>query len=217
MEESKINAIRKYLSHNDVKYYDVQAELIDHFATAVENIEREYPEISFKEALHKAHRGFGGSEGFAKYLKSAEKAVEKKTLRLMGKTLVAMLKWPYFIFTLGVVICWSFILSNFHSEIFTDITFFAFCGAYLLVLAINYFRLRKVSMFLPKRSNAVLGWILYFIFYLTWVSDLFGSFNLSTEFAIMYFSLLSINLVTFLRIPDLAIQETKKIYPRIAA
>ena len=97
MEAKKIEAIKNYLSHNGVEYLDVQAELIDHFATAVEKEENENPQIPFKEALIKAHRGFGGREGFRKYIEAAETRVTKKTFKMIGHTFAHFLSWPYLI------------------------------------------------------------------------------------------------------------------------
>ncbi len=78
MKAEKIEVIRKYLQQNGVEYYDIQAELIDHFATSVENVQREKPGIGFVEALHLSHKKFGGQKGFMKYTEQARKDVQKK-------------------------------------------------------------------------------------------------------------------------------------------
>lgn len=216
MEEAKIRAIQKYLSHNGVKYYDVQAELIDHFATAVEKIERENPGIRFKTALLKAHRSFGGSRAFEKYIREAEKRVEKKTWKLVGQTLLKFLQWPYLMVTVAVAAAWHFVLEAFsESDTFWHITLFGFLGAYLLVILLNWYRLRNLQMFLPRTAVRRLSGILYFVCYLPHIPVASGG-TLLVSFAWPYYTLLSLGLVAFYRVPTLAVRETRKLYPQMS-
>lgn len=214
MEAAKINAIKRYLSENGIQYYDVQAELIDHFATAVERAEKESPGIHFQEALHKAHRSFGGKEGFRKYIDEAQAVVQKKTNRMMAQTLLLFLKWPYFLFTIVVTLIWYFVIQNYPSAL--DGVSAGFFISFLIVAVINHLRLRKVNMFLPRRTNKALGLILYFTVYIPGFTFFRNSETISPATLLLYFVFLSLSLVAFYRIPTLAIKETRKLYPQIA-
>lgn len=215
MEAEKINAIRSYLSKNEVKYYDVQAELIDHFATAVERMERENPGIPFKEALLKAHRNFGGREGFRKYVLNAEAQVQKKIGQMIIRTLLQFLKWPYLAATAFILMVWHFALSL--ADLNSMYCLIGFTLAYAAVLLRNYFKLRHLPFFLPKKTTWALTWIFYWLAYIPGYSGVLarGTLEYGYTFSLIYFSFLSLTLIAFYRVPQLAIRETKKLYPRM--
>jgi len=213
MSPERITAIRRYLRINGVKYYDVQAELIDHFATAVENAERENPEISFKEALIKAHRSFGGKEGFRKYIEAAESRVLKKIWQLVCGVLLQFLKWPYFFFTVCAGLFWYYIVGTtpFYLEMY---------GAGVLILLIatvyNTWKLRDCNFFLAKRSGNAMGWILYLLFYIPGQPFLFGNSHPAVWYQTALFTLLSLLFIASLKLTTLVKQETKSLYPEVA-
>lgn len=64
MTDQQVKKIRAYLEKQGIEYLDLQAELIDYFACEVERYQKEDPNLSFKVALHKAHRSFGGEQAF---------------------------------------------------------------------------------------------------------------------------------------------------------
>lgn len=213
MEQPKIRAIRRYLSQNGVKYYDVQAELIDHFATAVEKIERENLDIRFKVALLQAHRSFGGREGFRKYIQQAENDVRKKSWKLIGLSLLQFIKWPYLLITLSLFVSWHLVLTQLsipQDQLWTGLIF-----CFLLVLLINYLRLRKVDMFLPKRSNNALGLSFYFLAYLPGQPFIYSD-GMGYTYSLIFFSFTSLLVLAYTQVPRYAIRETKKLYPKMA-
>lgn len=215
MEQAKIRAIRRYLSKNGVKYYDVQAELIDHFATAVERIEREEPDIRFKVALLKAHRSFGGSRGFEKYLKQAEKDVSRKTWKLIGLVLIQFLKWPYIAITAGLFVAWYYILT--YQLIKLDWLMGSLLLSFLGLMLVNYLRLRKIEMFLPREANRALGWIFYALFWIPGQPLMWrGGEPINLLYPLVYFSLFTLVFIAFYRVPKMAVQETRQIYPQMA-
>lgn len=213
MQQKQIEIIKNYLAQNGVEYYDVQAELIDHFATAVERQQAQNPALGFKEALHKAHRDFGGKEGFRKFLEEAESSVRSKTYRMVGQTLLRFLSWPYLVLTLAITAGWFMVFTQ--VELRANYIFLSINTLFLAVIIYNYYRLRNVQMFLPRRTTNALGWVLYLVIYIPgnhiWLTgDVF-----SKEFGVGYFTLLTLTLISFYKIPGLAIAETKKLYPAI--
>ncbi len=214
MEAEKINIIKTYLHKNGVKYYDIQAELIDHFATAIEREQQSNAKLSFKEALHTAHKKFGGKEGFRKFLEKAQESVNKKTWSMVGQTLLRFLTLPYLLLTLSIALAWYVAFNNFTFR--ADIVFGVITLLFLSVLLFNEIRLCKVPMFLPRKTTHSLGWVLYLVIYIPgnhiWISgDVWNS-----TFGIIYFTLLSITLISFYRVPEIAIRQTRKVYPQIA-
>ncbi len=215
MENSKLNAIQTYLFNNGVEYYDVQAELIDHFATAVEKAEKENPNIPFKEALIKAHRAFGGREGFRKYIEAAETRVTKKTFALIGHTFVRFVSWPYLVITFSFAAMWYWLFQNLFIQ--PRYYFVLIMLAFIGVVLRNTFTLRNSNFFLAKKTSRSLGWVAYLLLYLPGGNTiLFSADTFSPIFLTIYFTILTLALVAFWRIPHLATQEARKLYPEIA-
>lgn len=216
MTPEKIRAIRRYLRTNGVEYYDVQAELIDHFATAVEKAEQENPDIPFKHALIKAHRSFGGREGFRKYINAAKKDVRKKTNKMILRLLLQLLYWPYILLTVAVIFTWHFILQNWHPDVDSLYLSIMLTGG-VFVAIFNYFKLKNTHLFLPKHANYYLGSFFYFSVYLPYYFLILTQDEVPNHFILVAsLSLMTFIFISFARIPKLAIDETLKIYPEIA-
>ena len=215
MTPEKICAIKRYLRTQGVKHYDVPAELIDHFATAVEEAERENPEIPFKHALIQAHRAFGGREGFRKYINAAKRDVRKKTNQLILNLLFQFLQWPFLILTILIIAGWHFFLNHFPNIDSRTLYFIMMVIGVTIIAGVNSYRLRNVPMFMPRHANIILGGILYFIIFLP-SQHLLRIDNPNHVLLVAYFSLLTFSLISFARLPKLAMAETLKKYPQIA-
>ncbi|AEV33529.1 hypothetical protein Oweho_2561 [Owenweeksia hongkongensis DSM 17368] len=215
MEAKKIEAIKKYLSFYDAKYYDVQAELIDHFATAIEKYQRENPELNFRDAFKKAHQAFGGKKGIWKYLDGIERDVRKKTNRMLFSLMLQFMHWPYTILTALIVLGWYFLFLNIAVD--PDyIYFFSIIVGAIMVWGINAYRLKDVKMYMPRQANRSLGLILYLAIFLPGNHLIAFNDYPSHILLVTYFSLMTFIFVSILRLPDLAIKETLKLYPEIA-
>lgn len=216
MTPEKVTAIRRYLRTNGVKYYDVQAELIDHFATAVEKAERENPNIPFKHALIQAHRAFGGREGFRKYIDAAKKSVRKKTYKMILRLLVQFLYWPYILFSAAVAFIWHLVLQNWHSDVNLLYLVTMLIGG-VFVAFFNYFKLKHTNLFLPRQANYYLGTFFYFSVYLPYYFLILTQDERPNHFLLVTsLSLMTFIFISFIRLPKLAIEETLKKYPEIA-
>ncbi len=214
MDPSKIKAIKKYLSQQGVEYYDVQAELIDHFATAIEKMEREQPNLPFKRALLKAHQSFGGRKGFQKYVARANKTVQQKTNRLVWQTFLQFLHWPYMFATAAIAAFWYYALPTLNVEL--NLLLLAFLVCFTFLGLFNYFRFKRIPWYLPKRANKALGWIFYFAFYLPFYVgffDIINSWNPVATIAIL--TILTLGLYAFYTVPKKLLAQTLKMYPQI--
>lgn len=210
ISSEEIDYIRKYLEKQGVLYYDIQAELIDHFASSIEAMREKDPDISFRDALHSAHRNFGGERGFRKFFLISERNVFRKTLLLMGKTLLRFLDWPWIILTILIGIAWHFILQTVVTDDYLNNLFFIGLGS-LIVFIINYFRLRNTPWYLPRQANNALGLIYYFVFY-SGFPFLFRHPSGNPWLTSAFLTLLTLGCVAGIMLPDKLIKETKKIY-----
>ncbi|MGB0177696.1 MAG: hypothetical protein ACPF9D_11055, partial [Owenweeksia sp.] len=153
MTKEEIGAIRQYLSNNGIKYYDVQAELIDHFASAVEEQKRKDPSVPFKTALLKAHRSFGGRKGFDDYIDAAHQRVKKQILTILLKSLLSFLGWPLVAVTLVITGAWYFLLQYSAPGTYFWPYLLSFQVLALLIGVYNYIRLRNTPLLITRRVD----------------------------------------------------------------
>jgi cell division protein FtsL len=97
-----------------VYHYDVQIELVDHLASAIEEQWEENPDLSFYDALRRTYSKFGVT-GFSKIKRQKVKALRRKYSREFFKCILSFFSWPKIILTImltiGLVVV-SQVISN---------------------------------------------------------------------------------------------------------
>lgn len=84
-----------------VRYYDVQAELVDHLAERIEEEITANPQLSYENALAKVYAEFG-IFGFAKIVQQKEAEVLRSARRLWFNELLTFFTWPKITFVLAL-------------------------------------------------------------------------------------------------------------------
>lgn len=83
-----------------VYHYDLQAELVDHLASSIEEQWETEPEIPIEEALHKTFKKFGFTD-FSKIKEQKQKELTRKYNRLLWQHLFEFFQWPKVLMTLA--------------------------------------------------------------------------------------------------------------------
>lgn len=96
----EIDGLYDYCWCNSVQFYEIQAELVDHLATGIEELWENKPSLPFDEAMYQVGDKFGGSLGFAAIKEEKEKAIRKKYWRLLWQFAVDFYKFPKMVITL---------------------------------------------------------------------------------------------------------------------
>ena len=86
LTKEQIAALFIFTEKKMVRWYDLQTELVDHLATAIERKMSENSKCSFEDALAYVYAGFG-IFGFAKIVQMKEVQLRKENKRL----------WHYFL------------------------------------------------------------------------------------------------------------------------
>ena len=76
LTQEQIDALFTFTKKHLVEHYDVQVELVDHLANAIEAQWAENPDISFEEALDKEYKSFGVF-GFSGLVEQKQAALHK--------------------------------------------------------------------------------------------------------------------------------------------
>ena len=102
-EENK--QLFKFCNRHSVHQYDLQIELVDHLALAIEEQWKTDSELDFYKALKNTFGKFGIT-GFNKIKQQKERELRRKYNRLLWKNFIEFYRWPKvvmtFVFTIGL-------------------------------------------------------------------------------------------------------------------
>ncbi len=106
LSQEQIDHLFVFCKKHYVRYYDLQLELVDHLANAIEEKMKEDPEVLFETALQKVFAGFGIS-GFAKIVAARTRSLEKSARKLRWKFFLAYFTPPKVAMTLCIFLALS--------------------------------------------------------------------------------------------------------------
>ena len=162
LTEKQIQSLFTFCEKHFVKYYDVQVELVDHLANAVELEMQNDPKLSFEKAVEKIHRSFGVM-GFAPLVAQKQSAAEKQSRKLFWRLFKAQFGWPGILtfFMLSIVL---FTIFSLNASLIT--AFLVVCVIICWpILLIGIFRLyRGVSRTGKKFVSINFSWISSLLF-----------------------------------------------------
>ena len=89
----EIDTIFAFCERHFVRQYDLQVELVDHLANAIEVRRIKEPDLNIDSALESIHSGFGVL-GFASFVNSRAAALEKKYDTMQKRLFLSYFEWP---------------------------------------------------------------------------------------------------------------------------
>lgn len=109
--EVEINQIFDFTKKHYVEFYDVQVELVDHLANAIEEQWKEDPSISFEDALQIEFKKFG-IFGFTGLVEQKQSALIKYYRKMLLKEIVKFVSIPKAILTVVLYVFIYFFLEK---------------------------------------------------------------------------------------------------------
>ncbi len=146
LSSEQIDDLYKFCEEQDVKYYDVQLELVDHLAAAIEQKWNTNPKLSYEKALWSVFDQFGAS-GFRKIKSNKEKELQKKYKRIKWKYIGEFFKLPKIVLTIMITFLIFSILdvTNLNLRTSTNLIL-VYCGLLLAFLAFIYPRISQLHL-----------------------------------------------------------------------
>ena len=95
----QIDELFAFCRRHYVQHYDVQTELVDHLANAIEEKIQHNNRLSFERALDEVYAGFG-YKGFAGVVEAKMNAINKQSQRMRWYYFWSYFTWPKAAFTL---------------------------------------------------------------------------------------------------------------------
>jgi len=140
----QIEYVSNYIQSFDIKFYELQVELTDHFVLIMEEIWSEDPELTFHQVKYRAEQRFG--RGYFKEIEvKRAKVLRKEYKRIQLKMVAEYLKFPKIIMSILLVIV-VYRISFYFEDISLYIRIlFGILLAGSSVSIFNWFRYRKIN------------------------------------------------------------------------
>ncbi|KEZ93440.1 hypothetical protein [Nonlabens ulvanivorans] len=103
LNDSQIEDLYAFTRKHYVEYYDLQTELVDHLANAIEDQWELKPHLSFEDALQIEFKKFGVF-GFMEVVEERQKVLSKKYSKLIWKHLKEYFKLPKIILLISLTV-----------------------------------------------------------------------------------------------------------------
>jgi len=100
LTEEEISLLFEFCEFHNVRYYDVQIELVDHLASAIEQNWNKDLGLPFEDVLKAEYKGFGYG-GFSAIVEKKEKALKEKYQSLQRKYVLQYFRLPKVILTMA--------------------------------------------------------------------------------------------------------------------
>ncbi|NOR76587.1 MAG: hypothetical protein GQ525_15705 [Draconibacterium sp.] len=128
-EENK--QLFKFCNRNSVHQYDLQIELVDHLASAIEEQWEKKPELTLNETLKNTFGKFG-IYGFSKIKQQKERELRRKYNRLLWKYLVEFYRLPKIIMTLALTLVLFILLQIVENKLWILVPYFTFITIFII-------------------------------------------------------------------------------------
>lgn len=103
LTEEQIQTLFRFCEKKRIVHYDLQVEIVDHLANAIEERMEQDGSLLFEDALMQVHQSFGPL-GLRSMTATREAALQKKYSRMKWQLLRSYFTWPKFAFTLLMIV-----------------------------------------------------------------------------------------------------------------
>ncbi len=180
VSEKQIERLFQFTREHYVEHYDLQSELVDHLANAIEQRWEETPELPFEDCIKAEFKKFG-IFGFMDVVEKRQKALRKKYRKLVWGQVVDFFQLPKIILTGGLTFLLYFVVqSGKMPRLFFVLALLAFI---IFIIAYTY----KLQHSYKKQVKATgKKWVLEE--YIFGVASIPSTLSSGLQFANLYFT-----------------------------
>lgn len=153
LTKEQIQGLYKFTREHFVEHYDVQTELVDHLANDIEQIWKEKPQLTFREARDTSFKKFGVF-GFMDILSEKQKFMEKKYWKIILQFVKYWFRFPKIIGTVAIFTC---LFQLFRSNI-SEYVFIGIISCYFLFGFVKMVQLKRI--FNKRKKALIKTWML---------------------------------------------------------
>lgn len=129
----QIEKLYHFTRQHYVEYYDLQTELVDHLANAIEEQWKENPKLTFEEALQNEFKKFGVF-GFMDVVEKRQKYLNKKYNKLVWKHFKDFFQMPIIIFSIIVFYVFYKFVSIMDFQMYV---IFGFAASFMILVFVK--------------------------------------------------------------------------------
>ena len=111
VSEAQIEQLFQFLRQKYVRYYDVQIELVDHFASAIEAMWEENPSMTFQQGIDRVYGEFPIT-GFSNLITEKSQGIQNRIKKHTWKAVKAYLTIPKISLTILLCVIFNIIYST---------------------------------------------------------------------------------------------------------
>jgi hypothetical protein len=137
----EIDEVHEHCYFRQVKYYEVQIELVDHLASLIEETWKTRPELPFDDALYLVDEQMGGDKGIFDIGYEKEKTIRSRYRKQIWQFVGSFLLFPRILLALPMV------LGVYLVTYYTKNSFWIF---FVLVFAFLFYTVMYAVSILPK-------------------------------------------------------------------
>jgi hypothetical protein len=143
----QIDQLYVFTRQHYVEWYDLQSELVDHLANAIEQVWEQNPNRTFDEILNKEFQKFGVF-GFMDVVEERQKYLRKKYLRIVGSHLKEFFILPKILLTITATISVFVLFKEFEltSDFVVNLYVLLLVFAFLRIIITKFKRKQKVHL-----------------------------------------------------------------------
>ena len=142
----QIDQLFLFTRQHYVEWYDLQSELVDHLANAIETDWEQNPTLSFEAALQKEFKNFGVF-GFMDVVEKRQAALSKKYNHIVWQHFKDFFSIPKIILTVGMTIILFIVLkSSFYND-------WILGGLYGLLIVFTFYELFTNSILIKRKKK----------------------------------------------------------------
>ncbi|MEO7444371.1 MAG: hypothetical protein ABIT96_02400 [Ferruginibacter sp.] len=176
---------RKY-----VRYYDVQSELVDHLATAIEERLEKDTNADFHVALALVYSEFG-LFGFSRIVQERETQTQKSSRKMLWQQALKFFSWPVIISTLTLTVGGWLILSTLEPVLSKNMIYFT----WVILMGWIYYRAHILYKQRPSKPLLALETSRANIFFPFFYPEVMFVFSTHLHLGWIYFFLVIIMMI----------------------
>lgn len=139
-----VKRLYQFTRQHYVEYFDLQSELVDHLANAIEEEWQNNPEEDFEEVLLREFKKFGVF-GFSDIVSQRKKSMKRKYRKLVIEQFYRFINFPKTLLFLSTVFCLYLLVEN------VDLSHWIYLGGLLFILGWSMVSVIKIERRYKKR------------------------------------------------------------------
>ena len=151
LTKEQVEELFSFCKKHHVHHYDVQVELVDHLANAIETKIEADKNLSFTMALISVHGGFG-IKGFAEVVNSRARSLSNQYNKLKKQLLFSYFTWP----KAAMTVCLFLILSLLPKFLTGDQLFYSPVILMFCLLVFEIYVSWQINHFRKKQNQKLL-------------------------------------------------------------